>query len=242
LAFVRELARTTPSRFSTIFAISRSEKPSAALRKVIELAPGRIQYVRLDVTSDESISAAVTAVTSHLKHGQGLDVLINNAAILDSHITTKVFETPDLSAVLETKVTAVHNMSRAFLALLRQGKDKKIINIGSTLGSLSTAIGTYLEGVPTPAYNISKAGLNMLTLQWAKALKDEGFCVMVISPGNLKTELGGLGMPDRAEMDPSIGAKACLAIVEGSGTEDTGRFRNIYVEGSKKYDGKDIVW
>lgn len=74
-----------------------------------------------------------------------------------------------------------------------------------------------------------------VTLQWAKALKDE------ISLGNLKTELGGLGTPDRAEIDPSIGAKACLAIVERSRAEDTGRFRNIYVEGSKKYDRKDIV-
>lgn len=212
------------------------------LENVIASDSERIHHVPLDVTSEPSISSAVSAISSHLADGRGLDILINNAAILSSDLTVKVYETSDLSTVLDTNVTAVHSTSKAFLPLLRKGAAKKIINISSTLSSLNMAIGTYLEGVPTPAYDISKAALTMLTLQWAKALKDEDFCVMVMSLGNLKTELGGVGIPERAEMDPRIGARACIAIVETATKEHNGRFRNIYVEGRSKYDGENIAW
>ena len=36
---------------------------------------------------------------------------------------------------------------------------------------------------PNPSYKISKAALNMLTLQWAMEYKDQGFAIMAISPG-----------------------------------------------------------
>lgn len=42
---------------------------------------------------------------------------------------------------------------------------------------------THRYGTSVPAYNISKAALNMLTVQWALALAKEGFTVMAISPG-----------------------------------------------------------
>jgi NAD(P)-dependent dehydrogenase (short-subunit alcohol dehydrogenase family) len=37
--------------------------------------------------------------------------------------------------------------------------------------------------MPNPAYKISKAALNMLTIQYAKQYQDEGFTFLGISPG-----------------------------------------------------------
>lgn len=51
----------------------------------------------------------------------------------------------------------------------------------STLGSLGLAPGFKLA--PTPAYKISKTALNMLTVQWAQDMADEGFTIIGISPG-----------------------------------------------------------
>lgn len=37
--------------------------------------------------------------------------------------------------------------------------------------------------IPTPAYKISKAALNMLTVQYALSLADQGFTTIAVSPG-----------------------------------------------------------
>lgn len=51
----------------------------------------------------------------------------------------------------------------------------------STFGSLSLA--EPFSVYPLPAYKISKAALNALTVQWAYALASEGFVVTAINPG-----------------------------------------------------------
>ena len=51
----------------------------------------------------------------------------------------------------------------------------------TSLGSMAMAPG--YKHMPAPAYKISKAALNMLTVQYAQDLADEGFTVFAISPG-----------------------------------------------------------
>lgn len=49
------------------------------------------------------------------------------------------------------------------------------------MGSIGMA--AKFKAAPAPSYKISKAALNMLTVQYALALEDEGFTVVAISPG-----------------------------------------------------------
>ena len=62
----------------TIFASSRTE--STTLKELVAKSNGRVVFVDLDVTKDESVEQAVTKVEKSLG-GKGLDVLINNVGI-----------------------------------------------------------------------------------------------------------------------------------------------------------------
>lgn len=78
LAYIQALARKDVSEVSKIFAAARTQ--SAALKAVVDEAGGRIEFVALEVTSDESAREAATQVEKSLG-GKGLDVLINNAGV-----------------------------------------------------------------------------------------------------------------------------------------------------------------
>jgi len=211
-----------------------SRSPSAALNDTMKSSNGRVHFVQLDVTDDSSIAAATKQVRQQLGD-KGLDVLINNAGI-------QIFEKGDASGMdsleisLATNVTSVHRVSSAFLPLLLNGKKKKIVNISSTLGSM--AMKDYSALAPFPSYKISKAALNMLTVQYSLDLAPKGFTVFAVSPGWLQTDLGG----PRADLPPETGAKAVMDIVYNSGKEDNGVLRNVHVPAHAYYDGKIVPW
>jgi NAD(P)-dependent dehydrogenase (short-subunit alcohol dehydrogenase family) len=78
LGYITVLARKDVSEVSKIFAAARSE--NAALRKLISESAGRIEYIPLEVTSEQSAKEAAERVEKSLG-GKGLDVLINNAGV-----------------------------------------------------------------------------------------------------------------------------------------------------------------
>ena len=234
LELVKQLLRAPASSVSTIIATSRSPSPPAALEEQIKASYGRAHHVQLDVVDKSSIQSAFQNI-SQLLSGRGLDVLINNAAITALE-TSGAHAMHALQSILETNVIAVHNISSAFLPLLEQGREKKIVNMTSTLGSI--ALNEWTKAVQTPSYKISKTALNMLTVQYANDLGPKGFTVFMVSPGWLRTELGG----QDADLEASVGAKAALDVIYNSTTKDNGIFRNIFVEGTQLYDGKNPPW
>jgi NAD(P)-dependent dehydrogenase (short-subunit alcohol dehydrogenase family) len=72
-------------------------------------------------------------------------------------------------------------VTREFLPLLQKGNVKKVINISTTLASIGDA--SYFVTMPCPAYKISKAALNALTVQYALEYAKEGFTFLALSPG-----------------------------------------------------------
>lgn len=234
LEFVRQLARQDTSRVGVIFATTRGEQPPDGLQELISQHPDRIKHVKLDVLSEASVSAAASTIGDILG-AEGLDVLINNAGIQQAEPDGITIGT--LNRIFSTNVGAVLTVTQAFIPHLRAGKEKKIINITSTLGSIGIA--DKHKFIPTPSYKVAKAALNMLTVDFANSLRDEGFLVMAVSPGNCKTELGG---GDAADLDLDVGVEATLRIIQQASLSDTGRFRNIYIEGNPTYDGEDPPW
>jgi|SRR5690242_4131728 len=78
LAYIQALVRKDVSEVSKIFAAARSQ--TAALEALIAESGRRIEFVALEVTSEESAREAATHVEKALG-GKGLDVLINNAGV-----------------------------------------------------------------------------------------------------------------------------------------------------------------
>ena len=241
LGLVQALLQIDTEVAGLIFATSRSGQAPSQLQDVIDASKGRVIYVPLDVTDSISIATAVEIVTKALSPSRtGLDVLINNAGItVFEPERTQSMKGSDMTNIFTTNVVAVHNVTQAFLPLLRSGKEKKIINISSTLGSIKMVKETpgYAQ-IPTTSYMISKAALNMLTVQYSTDLQKEGFVVMALSPGNMQTELGGTNAPLTVE----TGAKATLDIIWNSTVADSGRFRNIFVPHDNDHDGVDPPW
>ncbi|KAL1615415.1 putative secondary metabolism biosynthetic enzyme [Neofusicoccum ribis] len=236
LALVNHLV--TQSGVGTIFATARSE--SDALKKAVVDHPDLVKFVELDAADRESVKAAVTKVQDSLG-GNGLDFLINNAGIMP-FTPDGIENMTDLESTFNTNVTTAHNVTSAFLPLLKKGTEKKIVNISTTLGSIGMA--PAFKVFPVYAYKISKAALNMLTVQYAQAVEAEGFTVICVSPGWLQTDLGGAN----ADLPAATGAKAVYDVFSRASVEDTGKFFNIHVpdwektEGPNQYDGISPPW
>ncbi|OQV03721.1 hypothetical protein CLAIMM_08735 [Cladophialophora immunda] len=239
LEFVSQLSQLPQDQVSIIFAATRSG-PSDALQKLIDHSNGRVVHVPMVITNKDSIKTAVSLVDKALA-GKGLDVLVNNAGVMP-HSMTGIETMDDLAHVLKVNVEAVHEVTAAFLPLLRKGEQKKVLNITSTLGSVTMA--PQYGFAPVPAYKVSKAALNMLTMQYALELGKEGFTFLMVSPGYLKTDMGG----DRADLPVEVGARATLDILFKSTREDNGKYKTIHVpgwenvDGPNVYDGREVAW
>lgn len=231
LELAKQLA-TNPS-VKKVFATSRSIA-NDALQKVIDGSNGRVEFIQMDVDNVKSIDAAVKAVEGKLG-SNGIDILINNAAV--NFIEPGRSRALDaLEPTLNTNVVSVHRVSAAFLPLLSKGTRKTIVNMSSTMGSISLKDVTPRH--PVPSYNISKAALNMLTAQYSLDLAEEGFTVFALSPGWLSTDLGGPSAPLTVDQ----GASATIDVILGSTQKDNGTFRNIHIQGNPYFDGSNPPW
>ncbi|KAJ5486791.1 hypothetical protein N7530_001091 [Penicillium desertorum] len=231
LALITRLATLPKTEVGTIIATARQDN-SVRLKEIASASSGRVQMVKLDVTNESSVKEAVLAA-EHQLQGKGLDYLVNNAGVSDWD---------NLNETFNVNVTAPHLVSRAFLPLLRKGEKKTVINISTTLGSIAMA--DAFRALPTPAYKITKAALNMLTVQYAQQYADDGFTFLGISPGWLRTDLGS----HRADLPVEVGAEKVLDIIQEVTPEQNGKLVNIHIpgwetrEGPNQYDGKEIPW
>ncbi|KAL4875229.1 hypothetical protein BJY04DRAFT_224200 [Aspergillus karnatakaensis] len=238
LAMAAELAAAPESEVGLVFATSR-QGGAPDLLKLAEKTAGRVVPVQLDANDPESLSAAVRLVEERLQ-GKGLDVLVNNAGVQPVS-DGKIEKADDLTETFHTNVTLTHYVTRAFLPLLRKGNRKVIANISSTVGSIAQA---HKYQFPVHAYKVSKAALNMLTVQYSLQYQEEGFSVFAISPGWLRTDLGG----SYADLPVETGAQETVKYLKQGGPDHNGRFLNIHVpgwenaSGPNQYDGKDAPW
>ncbi|MFE9577785.1 SDR family oxidoreductase [Nocardia sp. NPDC006044] len=145
-----------------------------------------VEFVHLDVTSLDSITAAVGTIGQTAGR---LDVLINNAGISGGFAETpEQIQAAHLRAVYETNVFAPVQVTHAFLPLLRAAEQPRIVMVSSGMGSLTiTSDPDRLEStlVNLP-YTSSKSALNMITSQYARALP--GIKVNAADPGYTATD------------------------------------------------------
>ncbi|MEW2330154.1 SDR family NAD(P)-dependent oxidoreductase [Micromonospora chersina] len=150
------------------------------------------RFVPLDVTDDASVAAAARTVEA----GGGLDVLVNNAGIeartADNGVVGAAEVTAeDMRTLFETNVFGPVRVTHAFLPLLRRLAAPVVVNVSSGLASLTRLADPTdpAYGYPGVAYPASKAALNMVTVQYAKAFP--GMRVNAVEPGFTATDLNG---------------------------------------------------
>jgi NAD(P)-dependent dehydrogenase (short-subunit alcohol dehydrogenase family) len=143
--------------------------------------------IQLDVLNTNSIEKAV----AHIEEKNGsLDVLINNAAIMDT--AEGISQTPIevIRGVMETNYFGVLQVTQAFIPLLSKSVEGgRIINMSSEMGLWSNLDGRYA------GYRLSKVGLNSITVMLAEELKAQNITVNSVCPGWTQTEMGGKHAP-----------------------------------------------
>jgi NAD(P)-dependent dehydrogenase (short-subunit alcohol dehydrogenase family) len=178
--------------------------------------------VQLDVTDDASVAAAVKSIEA----GGGLDVLVNNAGIQkemgdDGTVIGAADVTADLMRqTFETNVFGIVRVLRAFLPVLQRSTGPVVVNVSSGLASITrvSTHGTPAYAYQGVAYPASKAAVNMITVQYAKALPN--MRINAVEPGFTKTDLNW----NTGRQTVEQGAEVIARVAQIGPDDPTGRY------------------
>ena len=162
---------------------ARDQEKAQAATDLLAAEGISVRPQALDVTSQESIDAAVEAIESE----QGrLDILINNAGVfLDKDGTAETIDLDRIGRTMETNLHGPILLCQAVVPMMKRQSYGRIVNLASELASLTDMESLY------PAYRMSKTALNAYTRILAKELEGTGILVNSMCPGWVKTEMGG---------------------------------------------------
>lgn len=213
-----ELVRQTLERGDRVIATTR--RASAELDALGAAHAGHLVQLRLDVGVVDSIIEARAALDGVV---DAIDVLVNSAGAY-SHQSehwdpdATLFDTVTQEELLEVfRVNAAGPLlvTQHFLNLVRASRRGRIVNLSSLVGSVSskTGGGDY-------AYAASKAALNIMTRALAAELAPEGIVALVITPGWVRTRMGG----PAATLTPAESVRGLLDTIGRLTARDAGQF------------------
>ncbi|MGZ3772484.1 MAG: SDR family NAD(P)-dependent oxidoreductase [Pseudobdellovibrionaceae bacterium] len=172
--------------FKVIMAMRNPDKAQKQINtlkvKDLDVVP-----MKLDVSQEKSINDFVEQIR---KEYGFVDVLVNNAGIMiDS-------EDGGNSSVLKTKAATIQKtfatntlgpflLTQKIFPLMKQEGYGRIVNVSSGMSRLSEPQSAYA------AYRISKTALNMVTNIFATEVQGADICVNSVSPGWVRTDMGG---------------------------------------------------
>lgn len=209
-----EFARQLQAAGADVIGTARKPEEADALKAL------GVRVEQLDVADDASVAALAARL-----EGVPLDVLLNNAGIFPTYDGFEEHSVDDARWIFEVNTLGPMRVTQALLPNLRAGQRKLVMNMSSGLGSIANAGGGRMLG-----YRMSKAALNMQTRVQAGDLRDEGFVCVAMSPGWVRTDMGG---PD-ATLSPAESIRGMLATLAPLTTEDAGKYFN--------HDGRELPW
>ena len=171
-----EVARELRDLGATVYAGTRSQRNEV---------PEGTERVLLDVTQEGDALAAMETV--HEKSG-GLDVLVNNAGVSGPEADLADAPTGEIDRTLSVNLRGPTLVTKYALPLLLDGEGGRVVNVSSGMGALNE-----LQSGGSPAYRISKTGLNGLTAYLHGEYGDEGLVANSVCPGWVRTDMGGEG-------------------------------------------------
>lgn len=196
---------------------TRREEAVTRLRKAGVDAFG----VPLDVTDDRSVTAAAALIDERAGR---LDALVNNAGITGGWPQQPSIVDPAIiRTVVETNVVGVIRVTNAMLPLLRRSAAPRIVNMSSSVGSLTRQSGPGSETTTGPVavtYAPSKTFLNAVMLQYVQELSDTNILINAACPGFVATDLNGF----RGVRSPREGAATAIRLATLPDEGSTGGF------------------
>jgi len=222
-----EFARQYAADGWHVVATARQPERSSALHELATKYGTKLQLAALDVTSEESIEGVLDVM-----NGRALDLLVNNAGMYPregTHIGKLDYDS--WADTLDTNLLGVLRLTEALLENVAQSERKQIVAISSAMGSLHATDGPAVAQSGTSyQYRTSKAALNMAMLILSKELAPRGISAVMISPGWVKTDMGGSG----AAISVQVSVAGIKKVLDAGRMEISGKFLS--------YNGSELRW
>ena len=199
----RQIAANLHDLGATVFAATRS---------ITHDVPDEWEHLLVDVTQEGEISDAADEI---FQAAGRLDIVVNNAGIaeFESDIVSESVETIDRT--LSTNLRGPMLVCKHTVPLLLQTEGGRIVNVSSGMGALAEG-----QSGGSPAYRVSKTGLNGLTAYLHGEYGEEGLLANSVSPGWVRTEMGG----ENADRSVEEGAETPTWLCRFRSESPAGRF------------------
>ena len=182
----------------------------AGARDPADIAAGDRRPTRLDVTDDAEIRAAVDRIAAEAGR---LDVLVNNAGVMDSRERLDEMPTEVIYTTLATNLRGPIVLTKEALGLLCEREGGRVVSVSSGLGAITES-----QSGGMPAYRVSKTGLNGLTRYLDGEYDD--LLANSVCPGYVQTDMTDGSAP----RTPEQGAETPVWLARFSPDAPSGEF------------------
>jgi len=198
----------------------------SSVRDLFALDPNNIFPLRCDITEPSTEDVLKEFLQNQFEQ---VDLLINNAGYGATAYGIEALQIAELDRVMSVHLHGPIRCVKACLPLLRKSQHPTVVNISSRFASIeNVSTGTVPPDQATYAYRIAKASLNMLTSCLSIELSNQGFRILSIDPGKVKTRFG----PIDADTEPGQAAESIVEMVE------TENHQGLFVRAS----GEKVPW
>jgi NAD(P)-dependent dehydrogenase (short-subunit alcohol dehydrogenase family) len=202
-----------------VHATYRNKRGHDALAALAGAHPGRLTLTRLDITSEADDAALLTSLA-----GTEVDLLFINAGI--SGNPALPFEEAGRAEFLHVMETNTFAPMRLAAALKPVVKPRGTIAVmSSNMGSISGNQGGEWE-----IYRASKAALGQLMKSFAHRHPGDGYTYLLVSPGWVRTDMGGSSAPLDVETSAAGMADAMARLAGAPGIH--------FID----YQGRTVAW
>jgi NAD(P)-dependent dehydrogenase (short-subunit alcohol dehydrogenase family) len=201
----------------TVIIFARNRERGEQTVEEIAKKDGEAEFYRTDLISREQIEQSFKPVMDKYGH---VDILVNNAAV--SGFMGGVKDTPmqDVEDVLKVNLISVFHLSKLVLPKMIENHFGRIINISS--------VATRVTPANSATYNMSKAGVNVLTQTLSREVAAHGITVNAIAPGLVLTErIISSRLPGMAEKSGITPEEMLQRLTESADTRQLTREEDI---------------
>ena len=209
-----ELVRQLSERGDSVIATARDPESAS------DLSALGVRVEALDVENPKSIAA----FGKRLK-ATPVDVLVHNAAMGVAGPAIERVQAEEIESHFRVNALGPLLLTQAVLPNLRAGERKLVVAVSSGLGSIGeNSTGGWV------AYRISKTALHQVMRTLSAELSKEGLSFVLISPGWVRTRMGGQDAP----LSPEESVRGVLKVIDRLTPKDSGKFFNER--------GREIPW